>query len=234
MTGWGWRGMMFGLAAAALLVLALAWRGIPPPGSTEEEDEEKLSFGESARRALGLLRRGEVLRWLLLLEFSDLMLDVLYSYLALYLVDVIELTPQGAAAGVAVWTGVGLLGDFLLIPLLERVRGLDYLRVSVVMELLLFPAFLLTEALPIKFVLLGLLGFFNSGWYSVLKGSLYSEIRGQSAAMLVLDNAAAVFGKLIPLGIGLAAQRWGLGSAMWLLLAGPIALLIGLPRKKSI
>jgi FSR family fosmidomycin resistance protein-like MFS transporter len=230
LSGWGWRGMMLGLAAGALLVLALAWRGIPPPGQ-EEEQEEKLSFRESARRALNLLKRGEVLRWLLLLEFSDLMLDVLYNYLALYLVDVVQLTPETAALGVAVWTGVGLLGDFLLIPLLERVRGLDYLRVSVVLELVLFPAFLLSEPLPLKLAILGLLGFFNSGWYSILKGQLYSEIQGQSAAMLVLDNTAAIFGKLIPLAIGLAAQRFGLASTMWLLLAGPIALLLGLPRR---
>lgn len=71
--------------------------------------------------------------------------------------------------------------------------------------LLFLLAFLLMELLPVKLALLGLLGFFNSGWYSVLKGNLYSEIRGKSAAMLVLDNAAAVFGKLIPLAIGLAA-----------------------------
>jgi FSR family fosmidomycin resistance protein-like MFS transporter len=231
--GWGWRGMMFGLAACALLVLALAWRGIPRASSQEEDEEEKLTFIEGARRALSLLKRGEVLRWLLLLEFSDLMLDVLYSYLALYLVDVVQLSPETAAIGVAVWTGVGLLGDFLLIPLLERVRGLDYLRVSVVIELLLFPAFLLSESLTLKLVLLGLLGFFNSGWYSVLMGNLFNEIRGQSSASLVLGNVSAIFGKLIPLGIGLAAQSFGLGTAMWLLLAGPIALLIGLPRKKS-
>jgi FSR family fosmidomycin resistance protein-like MFS transporter len=231
LAGWGWRGMMIGLAGCALVVLALAWRGIPPAARDVENEEEKLSFVESTRRALVLMRRKEVLRWMLLLEFSDLMLDVLYSFLALYLVDVVQLAPEAAAAGVAIWTGVGLLGDFLLIPLLERVRGLDYLRVSVVMELLLFPAFLLTESLPLKLALLGLLGFFNSGWYSVLKGNLYSEIRGQSSAMLVLDNAAAVFGRMIPLAIGLAAERFGLGSAMWLLLAGPIALLVGLPRK---
>ena len=36
------------------------------------------------------------------------------------------------------WSGLGLRGDFLLIPLLEKVRGLDYLRVSVLLELLLF------------------------------------------------------------------------------------------------
>ena len=198
----------------------------------EEEEEEKFSFREGLLRALGLLKRKEVLRWLVLLEFSDLMLDVLYSYLALYLVDVVQLSPEMAALGVAVWTGVGLLGDFLLIPLLEKVRGLDYLRVSVVLELVLFPAFLLAPGLPLKLVCLGLLGFFNSGWYSVLKGNLYAEIRGQSGSMLVLDNAAAVFGKLIPLGLGLAAQSFGLGAAMWLLLAGPIVLLVGLPRKE--
>ena len=96
----------------------------------------------------------------------------------------------------------------------------------------LFPAFLLAPWLPLKLVVLGLLGFFNSGWYSVLKGNLYAEIRGQSGSMLVLDNAAAVFGKLIPLGLGLAAQSFGLGAAMWLLLAGPIVLLVGLPRKE--
>ena len=235
LAGLSWREMMLGLAVFALLVLALAWRGLGVRRGTadgdEEEEEEKLSFLESAKRALGLLRRGEVLRWLALLEFSDLMLDVLYSYLALYFVDVVRLSPETAALGVAVWTGVGLLGDFLLIPLLERVRGLDYLRISVVMELILYPAFLLTSPLPLKLAILGLLGFFNSGWYSVLKGNLYAEIRGQSSAMLVLDNAAAVFGKLIPLGLGLAAERFGLGAAMWLLLAGPIALLVGLPRK---
>ncbi len=229
--GWGWRGMMAGLGGFALLVLLWAWRGLPARfQKTTEEGEEPFSFRSGLRRALGLLKRKEVLRWMVLLEFSDLMLDVLYSYLALYLVDVVGLAPQQAALGVAVWTGVGLLGDFLLIPLLEKVRGLDYLRVSVVLELLLFPAFLLAPWLWLKLIFLGLLGFFNSGWYSVLKGNLYAEIHGQSGAMLVLDNAASLFGKLIPLGIGLAAQSFGLGTAMWLLLAGPIVLLVGLPR----
>lgn len=230
--GLGWRGMLAGLAFFALAVLALAWRGYPlrPPAA---EAETPPSPREALRRALAALRRGAVLRWMILLEFSDLMLDVLLSYLALYLVDVARLAPQTAALGVAVWTTVGLLGDLLLLPLLERVKGLDYLRVSVQLELVLFPAFLLAEPLWLKFALLGLLGFFNSGWYSILKGNLYSELKGQSGSMLVLDNAAALLGRLIPLGIGLAAERFGLASAMWLLLAGPLALLLGLPRREK-
>ncbi len=239
--GWGWRGLLAGLGVFSLAALLLAWRRVPAQArgfeSAEAPDEpaerKPLTFAEGVRAALRALRRKDVLRWLVLLEFSDLMLDVLYSYLALYLVDVARLTPEVAAVGVAVWTGVGLLGDLLLIPLLERVRGLDYLRVSVVLELLLFPAFLLAGPLALKLILLGLLGFFNSGWYSVLMGRLYSTLPGQSGTVLTVGNVVGWFGKLIPLGIGLAAEQFGLSAAMWLLLAGPVALLIGLPRRAA-
>ncbi len=47
------------------------------------------------------------------------------------------------------------------------------------------------------------------------------------------NNVSGLFGKLIPFGIGLAAHNFGIGTAMWLLLAGPIALFIGLPKKRS-
>ena len=181
--------------------------------------------------ALRALRRAEVLRWLVLLEFSNLMLDVLLGYLALYFVDVVGVTPAQAGGAVAVWTGVGLLGDFLLIPLLERVRGLSYLRVSVVAELVLFPAFLLAGGWWAKLVLAGLLGLFNSGWYSILQAGLYSAMPGRSGTTLAVTNVSGLVAALIPLGLGLAAEQFGLGNAMWLLLLGPIVLLIGLPRQ---
>mgnify|MGYP002396993633 CR=1 FL=1 len=60
------------------------------------------------------------------------MLDTFKSFLALYVVDVVGVSESRAALMIAVWVGVGLLGDLLLIPLLERVRGLTYLRFSVV------------------------------------------------------------------------------------------------------
>ena len=119
------------------------------------------------------------------------------------------------------WTGVGLVGDVLLIPLLERVRGLTYLRFSAAAELLLYPAFLLAPGLWPKLVIVGVLGFANAGWYSVLKGKLYSSMPGQSGAVMAVGDVSALFGGLIPLGIGIAARTWGLGAAMGLLLAGP-------------
>ena len=159
------------------------------------------------------------------------MLDVLYGYLALYFVDVVGFSASKAALAVAVWTGFGLLGDFLLIPLLEKVRGMGYLRLSVVVELVLFPTFLLVPNPWMKLIVVGLLGLFNSGWYAILQGNLYSSMPGKSGTVMALGDIAGMFGKLLPFGIGLAAEHFGLGPALWICLAGPIALLIGLPRK---
>jgi FSR family fosmidomycin resistance protein-like MFS transporter len=183
--------------------------------------------------ALHALRRREVLRWLTLLEFSDLMLDVLLGFIALYFVDIVRATPAQAGAAVAIWSGVGLLGDALLIPLLERVRGLSYLRWSTLAELALFPAFLLIPSLWGKLLLLGLLGLFNAGWYSILKAQLYSAMPAQSGAVLTVSNLFGLVGSLVPLGLGMVAERYGLGKMMWLLLLGPAVLLIGIPRRIS-
>ncbi len=229
--GWGWRAPFWAVAGLAGIILAISWpaylRG--PAGARHTAQRDQLSFWQGLRNAAIALRRKEVLRWLVLLEFSDLMLDMLYSFLALYLVDVAGLAPDIASLGVAIWTGMSLLGDFLFIPLIERVPGLVYLRVSVVLELLLFPTFLLVPALPLRLGALGLLGLFNAGWYSILQGRLYSAMPGQSGTVMTLGNLAGLAGKLIPLAIGLLAQRFGLGTAIWVLLLGPIALLIGLP-----
>jgi FSR family fosmidomycin resistance protein-like MFS transporter len=228
--GFGWRGVFFILGGLAVLILAGAWRVLPPSLPLHPPFLPLSSLWEGIRNALSAFKRAAVVRWLVLLEFSDLMLDVLYGFLALYFVDVVGFTASKAALAVAVWTGFSLLGDFLLIPLLEKVRGLNYLRFSVVAELILFPIFMLVSNPWAKLILAGLLGLFNSGWYAILRGNLYSSMPGQSGTVIAIGNIFGLIGKLIPFGIGLAAERFGLGLAMWLLLAGPIALLIGLPK----
>jgi FSR family fosmidomycin resistance protein-like MFS transporter len=231
--GFGWRGMFIGLAVLSALILFLVSTRI------RDDKPQLVSFprlGEIAKQfrlTFAALKSWSVVRWLILLEFSDLMLDIFYGFLPLYFVDVAGFTPAQAALSVAVWSGFGLLGDFLLIPLVERIKGLNYLRVSVLLELCLFPLFLLSRQSLLKLILVGSLGFFNAGWYAILKAHLYEAMSGKSGMALTLDNVSGLVGKLIPFGIGLAAQAFGLGDAMWLLLAGPIALFIGLPRKTT-
>jgi FSR family fosmidomycin resistance protein-like MFS transporter len=225
--GLGWRGLFAAFAVLTVVVLLIVWRQRFPPAHPEAT---ATTFRAGLANAVTALRRREVLRWLTLLEFSDLMLDVLLGYLALYMVDVVHVSEAEAGFAVAVWTGVGLAGDLLLIPLLERVAGLRYLRVSALIELLIFPAFLLVPGYLPKLLLLGLLGFFNAGWYAILKGQLYSTMPGQSGTVMTVGNVFGFVGGLIPLVLGLVAEQAGLSVTMWLLLLGPVALLVGLPR----
>ena len=229
--GFGWRGTFFGLAVLSTLILLAAWTRTPHDTSQSVSFPQFDQVTQQFRVAFSALRSRSVVRWLVMLEFSDLMLDILYSFLPLYFVDVAGFTPAEAALSVAVWTGFGLLGDFLLIPLVERVKGLDYLRISVILELSLFPLFLLSSISRLKLAIVGLMGFFNAGWYAILKANLFESMHGQSGVAQALDNVSGLVGKLIPISVGLAAQAFGLETAMWLLLAGPIVLLIGLPRR---
>jgi len=231
--GFGWRGVFLALTFLAGFILILAWRRIPRDAARLPKVPPVADLFAGFRDAIAAIKLPGVFRWLVLLEFSDLMLDVLLGFLALYFHDVAGLTATEAAGAVFIWLVVGLLGDLLLIPLLERMDGLAYLRVSVLLELALFPAFLLAPQAWLKLVLVGLLGFFNSGWYAILLGRLYSAIPGKSGTVMALDNLTGIVGGLLPLGIGLAADAFGLEIAVWFLLAGPIALLLGLPRKAN-
>ena len=225
--GIGWRGAFLANALLTIPVLIAAY-GIPLGPAASDADWNASSFGQGMRTALWALRRFSVVRWLMLLQASDLMLDLLRGFLALYMVDVVGVSESRAAIALAVWIGIGLIGDLLLIPLLERVRGLTYLRLSVVAALVLYPVFLLGSTFEVKLIVVGLLGFANAGWYSILQGQAYSSMPGRSGTIVAVSNIFGLAGKLLPLGLGLVSTAWGLNTAMWLLLAGPVVLLIGL------
>ena len=230
--GIGWRGLFAGLTGVSLLVLAAVWK---PIGRSARRAPKPLRGAEIMRgiaEVVGSLRRLDVVRWLVLLEMSDLMLDGLLGYLALYFVDVAEASEAVAALGVGVWMVAGLVGSLLLIPMLERVAGLTYLKYSVLCQIGLFAAFLLAPALPFKLAIAALLGLSSAGWYAVLQAQVYAAMPGRSGSVLALENVSGLAGSLIPLGLGVAASRWGLGPAMWLLLAGPLAIAVGLPRRR--
>jgi MFS transporter, FSR family, fosmidomycin resistance protein len=230
--GLPWQAVYILLAIVSLCIVILTARYVPPHLITTD-GEEPPNFRQSFCNAVTALRQFHVMRWVILLEFSDLLLDVLLSYLALYFVDVVGLTPATGAIAISVWTGVGLVGDFAIMFLLERVDGLTYLRISAILEFILYGLFLLVDDLFLKIAILGLLGFFNAGWYSVLQGRLYSSLPGQSGLVMVVNNFGGLFGALIPLLLGVIASQWGLEVAMWFILLGPIVIFIGLPWRDN-
>ncbi len=217
-TGLGWRGLFAGLA---LLAVWLVFRGRRVP---DHEDGVR----PRVRDALRVLTQRDVFRWLFLLELSDLLLDVLLAFLALYLVDVAGASTTAAGLGVAVWTGAGLVGSAAIIPFLHRVDGLRYLRASAVAVVPLFVGFLLVPGLPAKLVLVAAIALVNAGWYPVLQARLYGAL-GEASGLALTVGALFPLNAVLPLGIALLAEQAGLGVALWPLLVAPAALLLLVP-----
>jgi FSR family fosmidomycin resistance protein-like MFS transporter len=225
--GGSWRLPMFLFAGFAfILTLALAPRRFPPP----PPGEEHLTFRGLLTDFWAAVRRREVLRWLVLLALGDLMLDVLLGFIALYGTDVASVSPATASLMVAVWSGVGILGDALLIPLLTRMDPLKYLRISVLLMLGLYAGFLLAPWIAAKFILLAGMGLLNSGWYAIPQARLYATLPGRSGTAMAVTSAFGVLAGGIPWLLGGLAQQFGLAPVMWLLMAGPVGLWILLPR----
>ena len=172
------------------------------------------------------MRDWGTLRWLVLIEVADLLVDVFTGFLALYLVDVAHMTPAVAALAIAIRLGAALAGDAALVVLLERAGDLTVLRVSAVAAALLYPGFLLVPGIVPKLVVLAALSAATAPWYPVLQARLYGSLPGRSSVAVTLSSAAGLAGGLGPLTVGLVAQGFGLSWALAGLVVVPVAVLL--------
>jgi MFS transporter, FSR family, fosmidomycin resistance protein len=232
--GLGWRGTYAALAAFSSLCLLAALRYLPPDSVTAPSFPSLRTVLGGFHAAFFSLKRMDVWRWLLLLEFADLMGDVLFSYLALYFVDVAGATETQAGIAVTVWLALGLTTDFFFIPFIDRQSdSMKFIRTTALLELFAFTVFLLMPGFIPKLVVVIAVNLFNTGWYSILQGRLYSSLPGQSASIMAIGSVTAPLAKFFPFLIGLLADQFGLQIAMWVLILGPIALLMGLPKRTN-
>ena len=186
--------------------------------------------GEQLSRSFA---RSGALRWLVLLEVANLMLDVLTPFLALYLVAVVHVSPAVAALGVAVRLGAGLAGDVILIRVLARLDSRRVIRASIWATLVVFPAFLLVPGLGLKLVVLAALTIATAPWYPVLQAELYGSLPGRSGLAVSLTSASGLVGALGPLAVGVLAQSIGLSWAMSALCIVPVLMLAVVPGRDS-
>jgi FSR family fosmidomycin resistance protein-like MFS transporter len=218
----GWRPVFAALGVVAIALVLLS-RGM---GSTPAEATARPRV-QDARR---LVRSWGLVRWLLLLEASDLMLDVLRGFLAVYLVDVVEVNRSIAALALGAVLGADLLGNTLLLRALRRAPVSWYLRASAGVASILFAAFLLVPSAPGKVGLVVALALTTAGWYPLLKARLYGAMPGLSGTAMALASLTGPVAALPPLAVGVLAGAVGLANALWLLLLGPLLLLVFVPR----
>ena len=194
--------------------------------SGDGDEAEPRSWRARAREIGAALRDWGTLRWLVLIEVADLLVDVFTGFLALYLVDVAHMTPAVAALAIAIRLGAALAGDAALVVLLERAGDLTVLRVSAAAAAVLYPGFLLVPGIGPKLVVLAALSAVTAPWYPVLQARLYGSLPGRSSVAVTLSSAAGLAGGLGPLAVGLVAQGFGLSWALAGLVVVPVAVLL--------
>jgi FSR family fosmidomycin resistance protein-like MFS transporter len=230
-----------GRPAAAVADEAVADEAVADEAVADEAEADEAVADEAEQKPWqarvweigAALRDWGTLRWLLLIEVADLLVDVFTGFLALYLVDVVHMTPAVAALAIAVRLGAALAGDAALIVILERVSDLTVLRVSAAAAALLYPGFLLVPGVVPKLAVLAALSAATAPWYPVLQARLYGSLPGRSAVAVTLSSAAGLAGGLGPLAVGLVAQGFGLSWALAGLVLVPVAVLLVPGRERS-
>ncbi|MFU8771378.1 MAG: hypothetical protein ACNA8H_03050 [Anaerolineales bacterium] len=114
---------------------------------------------------------------------------------------------------------------------MNRFSGSKIVRRSAIVVAVLYPFWLLSPWSVIKIGLLFVIRLATLGWYSVIKGEAYASHPGRSGAVMAISSLAGLFGGGVSWFIGWLAGWFGLSFAMWILLIGPLCLLLFLPRK---
>jgi FSR family fosmidomycin resistance protein-like MFS transporter len=225
--GRGWR-PPYVLLGGCSIVIALFSCSRPLPAGQSREAGGRLPT-RLLVRVIGLARDRGMRRWIFLLQMSDLMLDILVAYTGLYLVGVVGFEPAAAAIILGAMTAAGLLSDLGAVWVLDRYPGRRVLRIGAILVATLYPLLLAAPWAGVKVGLLLLIRFLTLGWYPVLQGEAYASANGHSGAMLALSSVAGLLGSGVAWLMGWMAESNGLQTAMWLLLLGPVCLILFLP-----
>lgn len=231
--GFGWRWAYFGMALMCLVLVGMTWaRRIPLHPIV---DTSYFAANPGKNLLLGLweaLRNPHLMRWMILLQSSDLLLDVLTGYMALYFTDVSGLSVAQASLMVSVLMLAGLISNIVLIPMLERFPGRSLVRVSAGVTGILYAAWLLAPWLWAKIGLIILIKLVTLGWYEVLQGEAFATVPGRSGTVMAINSIIGLLGGGISFFVGWVAAQAGLPAAMWILIVGPISLVLFVPKHK--
>jgi FSR family fosmidomycin resistance protein-like MFS transporter len=229
--GWGWRWMYFAMAVMCLVLVGMTWaRRIPRHPVLKLSHPSERTIHNLMAGLWDALRNPHLMRWMVLLQLSDLLLDVLTGYLPLYFTDVAGFSVAQASLMLSILMLAGLISNIVLIPILERYPGRKLVRVSAGVTGILYAAWLLAPWLWAKIGLIIVIKLVTLGWYEVLQGEAFAAVPGRSGTVMAINSVIGLLSGGISFLVGWVAAQAGLPAAMWILLVGPISLTLFVPR----
>jgi FSR family fosmidomycin resistance protein-like MFS transporter len=233
--GFGWRWAYFAMAGICLFLVLMTWiRHIPLHPNISQASQPGQPKPDLLKGLWEAVRNPTLMRWMALLQLSDLLLDVLTGYLPLYFTDVTGFTTAQASLMLSILMLASLVSNIVLIPILERFPGRKVVRLSAGISGVLYVVWLLAPWLWAKIGLIILIKLVTLGWYEVLQGEAFATIPGRSGTVMAINSVVGLAGGIISFLIGWVAARAGLPAAMWILLAGPVCLMLFVPRHKRV
>jgi MFS transporter, FSR family, fosmidomycin resistance protein len=233
----GWRPIFSILAIVALILVLSSWLCPFPEIKSKISSPAvglRLTVRELCTNFQQAVKNLHLLRWIFLIQISDLLLDVFSSYLPLYLSHQVGLNTIQTSLVMAGFILSGLVADALTITLLNRFSGPMIVRRSAMVVVVLYPWWLISPWTVAKIGLLFVIRLATLGWYSVMKGEAYASHPGKSGAVVAISSLAGLFGGGVSWVIGWFAGWFGLSSAMYLLWIGPLCLFLFIPRQPVI
>lgn len=235
--GWRWNYVLMALAGLAMA----AWmafqpfprRQTPPPAGEVQQPRRGGMMAELALNLWQAIRNRRLMRWVILLQFSDLLLDMFTGYAALYFADVVGFDAIQTSLVMGLFMLANLISDVALIPLLEKFDGRTIVRVSAGCAAVLYPAFLLAPWPVAKIVLALLVRAATLGWYPVMEGESFATVPGRSGTVKAIGSLMGLVAGASAGFVGWFAGLAGLQTAMWLLVAGPLVLVCFVPNREQ-
>jgi fucose permease len=170
------------------------------------------------------LRDRELVRWLIACTLCCLLDEILVMFGALFMRDELgaDASVQGIAFAVAALCGV--IGLLVTERLLARVDPLRLLIVAALLCTASYVGWLWVRSIPASVVLLGLVGLTCAPLYPICCARAYAAKPGQAGLVAAVEQVFAWVPVLMPLLLGLIADRWGVVVSLAVLLLQPLGL----------
>ena len=221
--GLGWRGAVLAVAIlTAAHALTLARAPQPAPSSDGDADEEA-PLREALRAARGT---PALLGWSLAVVLCSFMDEVLVSFGALWLAARLDAGPAVRAAIFVAWELGALAGAALLARCAARFPPRALLLASGLGSLATHVAWLAAPHWVASAAAAAASGLFTAAHYPLLAARAYAALPGRPHVVQAVASAFSGLELLVPLAVGLAADRGGLLAAMALLAVQPAGVLV--------